>query len=768
MMETEDLLDSLGGSLLNDLLSELNAATDDSNHSNDDEVLALLERELASTYYRDRSDADDALPMMMGGGGGRPTAASFVVDNQQRLKHATMDLLPVPASGGGIGDGSDEWSASISRFGSMSLVSDFLAADTATKEQLSGSSTTRTTSEERVVATNVSNNDGRRPFEELFDYDGDDEEYALEEDVGGGVGVGTTITGGTAAMGDLASLLLGASSRSRKAPSASTAATAMALDAAGRTPEVVPPPIRGGASSSEVGRSPPSPPPPSVPKPPPGPIAFAPHQIYHPMPVLPPTAIFPHHHQHHQHQHHPAMALNYNPILPPPPHTNVPSGGLILPPPPPAPVIVAPFDDDEFPALGTTTEVASARVDGIIPTSPVAEATSAVVVVGGGAPPPPSMAQCILNNPNPRAPPIDARLVSSGHMPSKDVCLVVHMMLRSLKSLDAYNDDYYHWSVANKVASNIMGILPPPGVGIAAGNVPLPNPVWKETKVLARAQEEKFETAVRARAKTFSDKNRSLGQLERSNVKRPKALLNTPAMRRDDDAESGAMADSKYESEQQSGRIQLWKARVTIDRGYTALLSLIELRRLIQANVGAPGLIGDLMVDVKANVDLLHSSLGVSVQVNSMEGKTIDVDDERLARTLSMPKGRVLCTRAIEEGILPHSSACAILPMTLMCILSSPSSADAEDRLIHALTGLILLTNPSVDPMIFCRCLDVPISLARDNKNDISAIASSRMRMNLLHAILSMGKDVCAGSRASEDWSQREDIFRVILEESQK
>jgi hypothetical protein len=81
-------------------------------------------------------------------------------------------------------------------------------------------------------------------------------------------------------------------------------------------------------------------------------------------------------------------------------------------------------------------------------------------------------------------------------------------------------------------------------------------------------------------------------------------------------------------------------------------------------------------------------------------------------------------------------------------------AADAEDRLIHTLTGLILLTNPSiVDPQMFCRCRGVPILLARDNKNDMSAITGSRMRMNLLHAVLSMGKDVCAGSGASKGWS---------------
>ena len=72
---------------------------------------------------------------------------------------------------------------------------------------------------------------------------------------------------------------------------------------------------------------------------------------------------------------------------------------------------------------------------------------------------------------------------------------------------------------------------------------------------------------------------------------------------------------------------------MTIDRGYTALLPLIELRRLIQTNAGAPGLIGDLMVDVKTNVDLLHMSLGVAVQINSRKGKTTKIGDGRAAST---------------------------------------------------------------------------------------------------------------------------------------
>ena len=43
---------------------------------------------------------------------------------------------------------------------------------------------------------------------------------------------------------------------------------------------------------------------------------------------------------------------------------------------------------------------------------------------------------------------------------------------------------------------------------------------------------------MRARAQTFANRYKGLGQLERTNVKWPKAPLNAPAMRRDDDADA--------------------------------------------------------------------------------------------------------------------------------------------------------------------------------------------------------------------------------------
>ena len=470
------------------------------------------------------------------------------------------------------------------------------------------------------------------------------------------------------------------------------------------------------------------------------------------------------------------------------------------------------IDDEEFPVLGSTPKK-----------KVVAESSVANDGIGMSSPPPPppprpNIITPRFNNPNPLAPPINSHAISTKFMPPRDVCFIVHLMLRSLKSLDPYNDDYYHWSVVHKSTTNLVrgtGGIGGGGIGnnaavvasvavtAAAAAAVLPAPVWKEVKVIARQRDDKYYNSIKVRAAKFADTNKSLGQLERMNIHRPKALLSTPEVIKreegDDDDNIDGSGDSKYECSQLAERLNLWKARVTINKGYTALLTLMELRRLIQVNANATDKISSLMLDVKTNVDLLHMSLGLLVTIDSIAGiKTITVNDVTLASTLSLSKGRVLCARAIEDGILPHASACQLLPVALTCILSSSSSSsssttvavDGEDRLLLALTSLIVLTNPVLDPAIFCQCMDVPIALlagrtttttaTKENsdttntnmmtkKRDISMIACTRTRMNLLHALLSMGKDVCAKSSYSEEWSKREEMFGSMLAaESQK
>lgn len=392
---------------------------------------------------------------------------------------------------------------------------------------------------------------------------------------------------------------------------------------------------------------------------------------------------------------------------------------------------------------------------GVMPPGPLppAQLSHPTPVMRVIPPPPPQVGGAnLFNNPNPGANPISADNVESGGMSFRDLCTTIHTMYRPLYSLDTYNDDYYHWSVVNRE------------------NHPMINPVWKNVKVLAKENEDKFIQSTKSRAEKFAEEKKTFGQSVKANVKRPKALLNTPVLHRDkasEDTTGDGKVGSKYESELRRTRVQSWKARVSIDQGYSAFLSLIELRRLIQANVGASR-VSELLVDVKTQVDLLHSSLGFVSTAGGDGEKSMKVDETRLANTLSMRKGRVLCSRSIEEGVLPHSSACRILPVVARCIFSWPLPAEeGENRLLRSLTVLVRTPRPSVDPKTLCDCLGVFVEGGESGRQNLVTSTQSQTRMELLYAILSVGKAVCVDQASEESWRLKEQVIREALEGAQ-
>ena len=298
----------------------------------------------------------------------------------------------------------------------------------------------------------------------------------------------------------------------------------------------------------------------------------------------------------------------------------------------------------------------------------------------------------------------------------------------------------------------------------------LPNPVWKEVKVEAKEREIKYRESMEARSKEFAEEKKSLGRLVKSNVNRPKALLVTPALKKEDIEDGSATEEEKvesdYESERKRSRIQSWKARVAIDKGYTAFLTLTELRRLIQANAGATQLIHELTGDVKVNVSLMYASFGVVVTNDEKGNRKIEINQPRFESTLSMSKGRILFARVIEGGILPHQSACELLPVAMGCIFQTAlPAAEGEDRLLRALMGLVITVQPSVEPEILARCLDVAIVVGKEDKVSSDGIkmpniTGSRVRMELLHAILSRGKALCGDNVR---WVAKEKEFTALL-----
>eukprot|EP00957_Ditylum_brightwellii_P113709 8669891-Ditylum_brightwellii.AAC.1 len=100
---------------------------------------------------------------------------------------------------------------------------------------------------------------------------------------------------------------------------------------------------------------------------------------------------------------------------------------------------------------------------------------------------------------------------------------------------------------------------------------------------MARKAEENYRTTVEERSKVWSEEQKALGHVVKTNVKRPRALLSTPVLSTKQQPSKNEVNGGEYEGEEQTQRVSLWKARVAIHRGYDAYLNLVELRRLLQS-----------------------------------------------------------------------------------------------------------------------------------------------------------------------------------------
>ena len=377
----------------------------------------------------------------------------------------------------------------------------------------------------------------------------------------------------------------------------------------------------------------------------------------------------------------------------------------------------------------------------------------------------------LFSNPSPGAEPIIATSIPSKSMSSRDLCHVLHSMMRPLLSftsvLDAYNADYYRWSFDDRKSRNLLLL----GGGPPKDTTNLPNPVWNETKVKAREMEDNFRETAEKRAEDWSKEKQSLGKVVKVNVKRPRALLATTAL--SSTAENRTMDENEQEgveTEEDRQRATLWAARLAIDKGYLAYLNLVELRRLLQSEEGEVEIRREeLLSDLEKNVEKLHIAFGVE-----KSSSKVKVDEKILSRTLSLPKGRMLLSRVVDEGVLPHRSACHVLPSAIKIIFDSSSNAEpssappaGEDRLLRSLTGLVRTVQPSVDGENLLSCLSSATNaktIIDEKKRSMKALLTGkRTLMELLHAVLSRGAEVCVDEDIGSRWKAKESDFLVIL-----
>ena len=394
-----------------------------------------------------------------------------------------------------------------------------------------------------------------------------------------------------------------------------------------------------------------------------------------------------------------------------------------------------------------------------------------------------------FQDPSPTAPPVPATSIPSSSMTSRDLCHVLHSIMRPMLTfenvLDAYNADYYHWSYNDRKSRNLL-------FSNTNSSTDLPNPVWKETKMKALEMESKFRNTVEKRADEWSKEKHALGKIAKANVKRPRALLATTALsstaesRLTNGSLDGDIVNDEHndvEMEDYKQRAFMWAARVGIDKGYLAYLNLVELRRLLQSRPGdalsnvdeAGNRREELLHDVEENVEKLHAAFGVGKKEDGTnDNSEISVNVKVLSRTMSLPKGRMLLSRVVDEGILPHPSACHLLAPAIKIIFESSSDADlsaaplaGEDRLLRSLTGLVQTVRPSVDSKNLIACLTSIIDAKeimdeKKKKSLKSVLTGKRTLMQLLHSIFTRGGEVCVGV-CEREWKAKESAILTIL-----
>ena len=232
-------------------------------------------------------------------------------------------------------------------------------------------------------------------------------------------------------------------------------------------------------------------------------------------------------------------------------------------------------------------------------------------------------------------------------------------------------------------------------------------------------REKKFIVTTEKRAMDWSQKQQTLGQVVKTNVYRPRALLSSTTVLRKE--------ESKEDDNNQ--RTNLWKARLLVDRGYTAMLELIELRNILFSKNDEAHR-QQYLPHVQKHISTLHKTFGVTEQNKQVKSSIVSL-------TLSLSKGRVLLARLINLGIFPHESARYLLPHVCQIIFSSSAKNEDYSRLIPSLIGFITTVHPSLQRE---ELLD---SLKRIDNQTNNFHHSSRSQMELFHSLLTRSQQIC-------------------------
>jgi hypothetical protein len=713
-MADDDYFASLGGSLMKDLLADLQV-------DENDWSLEQLEKELKSL---DLEPTGSTFLLQQPLGLPSFDAASLVVSHaQERYTGGILPSAPtsVPPPGmGGVNVGStDAWSLSLQNFTSLALQEDFLAADSARKQ---------VQQRDPMLEATLLALDGAE------DYDIQEKPTILPPP---GLGSGTPLP----SLGVAPSPTIPKNEVFPKTPqnsaSVASADTSALVDSGIPTYQLsetsnrldgtlifeLPIPVPVPSDPNDEAKLHPVLPPEGIP----APMDPMQHQ-YPPPPMGMPTPQMPPPHPGMMHP--PAHGMMPMQFMPspgypmglPPPNAMVPQMAIAMTMPTPSPATMVP----------STSSGAAVLVGSALPSRGPAwqSPPPSVAIMPHQTPmlhPPRPMR--IFCNPHPNAQPIPAAALETTFMSARDIAYVVHSIMKPILSEGVAEDDYFIEFLKRRVGGPQAGPINP-----------------------TRGRDINQEMNSReSKSKEWASEKSTLGHVTKSNVARPRALIATP---------QAPMADQ--DTEQQKQRANLWRARIYCDQAYQSYQKIVDIWRMSPP--------GEFPPQGQIHLVKLMKCMGI---VFDSDKKVYSVDKESLKLLSKLGKGRTLISRVLEQALLPPNAVQTLIPALLDVAIPLPNDIGATGngaqqqqpvmdmtvaRLFRAITGILLKLNVSGETLVLC--LEVVHSHGR-------ASLSSPVKMECIHALLQKGSMVVGQDPSDETkaaWGSAETQFMSLIQ----
>ena len=385
------------------------------------------------------------------------------------------------------------------------------------------------------------------------------------------------------------------------------------------------------------------------------------------------------------------------------------------------------------------------------------------------APQPRTILYC---NPRPDAKTIPATAIAANFMSARDISYVVHSILKPILNHQLQNP-VSPFDYDRAFLQKTMGVQPLAPT-VAGRNQSKASPGGQQGKSLQEEMESRA-----AKAKNWSVENSVLGRTTKSQVTRPRALIAQPTKEELEEANNNSeqrqrqalwkariYCDQAYQA--YMNVVQTWhevaaspNSAMTPSAAATLQPHLFKLLRCL----------GLSRSDNSQDVELTKES--------QQQLSYVVANESALPLLTKLPKGRILLARVLDQALLPPAAVAVLLPslfktMYLLPMPNIPASTtptdqnmadiysaaaaqeQANDRVFAAATR-VLQTLPEIPQTEILKALDIV------QEHSIVALQSP-VRMQAVHALLQRGTQLAASdAEFAQTWKGREEAFLQVL-----